>query len=932
MEITQKLKSIEVTPMTHKCNLKIGTLHDDSLFRYIGNYTSYIEKKKDTTSISFVVPDKKYKFTLYLRNFNLIYQSSIVVYYIRVNGAPGMFKEVQDMSETKWFQVDIHDILNERDTVFNLAFPYILIFRVEFDEYFDHFDNFIDKTKCRIESREISDIEYEDNPLPPYTSNLNLIRKWEVKYMVLVLLTYNYLSLDQFTQETMNLIQSTENSEKILEEFFNNYENYTEERFIEYRAEEFTTIRRITNGENRVWVRKVRFTPSGLIFDPPEMDVSNRVIRKFQREISEDFYLRVSIEDENSQKRIWRLCSGILAKFKSNLEHLEIVGRNFEFLGFSNSQMKNHSCWMIARESGYTADMIRSYLGDFTRCKNNSKYASRLGLCFSGTYKTIELDRKKIPDIERNGYCFTDGIGKISVQAMELVKEKLGIIQSQHLSAIQVRIGGCKGVLAVNNECQGVEVRPSMDKFGSDDSDLEVCSYSAYRIGYLNRQIILLLEGLLVNPDIFINLQMKMTEDLDKALVNEVYALKMLGTQDNDLISNGLKYMLNFGVKIQDEPYLQRMLTSMYRMKIEEVKSKARIFSPMSLILMGVVDEYAILKYGQVFLFPSSEEHPIEGECLIAKNPCLHPGDIKVLQAINIPQLHYLRDVCVFPQLGHRPHPNECSGSDLDGDMYFVSWNPELIPLTKNELPMDYQAPPEKEEKPSINGVLEFFTKYMESENLGNIANTHLAQADKHGIYHTNVITLAELHSKAVDYPKTGVPAIIPNDCRIQEWPDFMEKEEEKSYKSNKVLGRMYRLINENKIKDFIPLADGRYLVSGYKSYLALAKIMYKRYSHLMKTNIRQFDTMNEFNFLAQNPGERVGKRGRYDSKEKMAENIKEILNELYSEFHKNAELDQKKRELASACYWVAYSREKKRDKFIQKFLSFPWIFYKYLL
>jgi hypothetical protein len=36
-----------------------------------------------------------------------------------------------------------------------------------------------------------------------------------------------------------------------------------------------------------------------------------------------------------------------------------------------------------------------------------------------------------------------------------------------------------------------------------------------------------------------------------------------------------------------------------------------------------------------------------------------------------------------------RPHPNECSGSDLDGDIFFVSWDPDLIP-TRMVAPMDY--------------------------------------------------------------------------------------------------------------------------------------------------------------------------------------------------------------------------------------------------
>ena len=41
----------------------------------------------------------------------------------------------------------------------------------------------------------------------------------------------------------------------------------------------------------------------------------------------------------------------------------------------------------------------------------------------------------------------------------------------------------------------------------------------------------------------------------------------------------------------------------------------------------------------------------------------------------------------------YRPHPNECSGSDLDGDIYFVTWDPVLVP-PREVPPMEYTPAP----------------------------------------------------------------------------------------------------------------------------------------------------------------------------------------------------------------------------------------------
>lgn len=66
-------------------------------------------------------------------------------------------------------------------------------------------------------------------------------------------------------------------------------------------------------------------------------------------------------------------------------------------------------------------------------------------------------------------------------------------------------------------------------------------------------------------------------------------------------------------------------------------------------------------------------------------------------------------------------------------------------------------------------------------------------------------LELASLHSKAVDYVKTGQPAEMPKRLRVARWPHFMEKKyksKDKIYHSQNILGQLYDRVDS---VDFVP-------------------------------------------------------------------------------------------------------------------------------
>jgi RNA-dependent RNA polymerase len=56
-----------------------------------------------------------------------------------------------------------------------------------------------------------------------------------------------------------------------------------------------------------------------------------------------------------------------------------ICDRKYEFLAFSSSQLREHSCWMFSpSKNGITAESIRQWMGDFSDARPVAKFAARV--------------------------------------------------------------------------------------------------------------------------------------------------------------------------------------------------------------------------------------------------------------------------------------------------------------------------------------------------------------------------------------------------------------------------------------------------------------------------------------------------------------------------------------------------------------------------
>ncbi|CAG8473389.1 2339_t:CDS:1 [Acaulospora colombiana] len=254
---------------------------------------------------------------------------------------------------------------------------------------------------------------------------------------------------------------------------------------------------------------------------------------------------------------------------------------------------------------------------------------------------------------------------------------------------------------------------------------------------------------------------------------------------------------------------------------------------------------------------------------------------------------------------------------------------------------MNYEPPKVTPVEVTIDEVKRFFVNYILSDQLGQIANAHLAKADMapNGAFHGQCIRLAQLHSEAVDFPKTGIPAEFPLGLRAERFPDFMEKVDKPTYESQKILGKLYRSIVVDEFDPYTDISfDERLRVDGFEQYLEDARATKREYDAELRGLMNQFGVSSEYEvssgFIVK-PTVKIERKKPREVQKSVADNIAVIKRQYKKKFEREfygdgnvipPEKEKSMEAKAFAWYYVSYHpNEMNDDDPSERMISFPW-------
>jgi len=388
-------------------------------------------------------------------------------------------------------------------------------------------------------------------------------------------------------------------------------------------------------------------------------------------------------------------------------------GMYYNFLCHSDSQVSSRTCYFMNASEERILKHLEEF-DNFFEITDLRQRAKKIGLLFSSFNQSLELSENDWT-VNEKGSClkrtFNSGCGFMSRGIVSEIGRKLGGVNFPAPSAVLVRIQGFEGMLVLKEDQQRSNDQNSRDE-GLDDhtkiqlhksmQKLTISNQSMRRIlsficivdhsrphenAYLDAKLIMLLAAREVSVEYLKSLQrdyFNLLKDMCHDSASADYFLRLRGRSCND---NHVNEDLSALRRMEIKKMIDYVHDPDHEPPIRQIE-RIRILVRKARVVFGVCDPYNKLKYGECYFRPTllhddEQDFTAESEVFMARTPCYHPGDIRILKLTHERSgYENLIDCLVLPVEGQRPQSFECGGGDLGGSKYLVCWDPQLIPKT----------------------------------------------------------------------------------------------------------------------------------------------------------------------------------------------------------------------------------------------------------
>ncbi|XP_074273775.1 putative RNA-dependent RNA polymerase 5 isoform X2 [Silene latifolia] len=381
-----------------------------------------------------------------------------------------------------------------------------------------------------------------------------------------------------------------------------------------------------------------------------------------------------------------------------------------------------------------------------------------------------------------------------------------------------------KGTVLLNRKLppKTIQVRPSMIKIKADPELAGAPTLNRFEIvgtsnkpkrPRLSKNLISLLHYGGVPKEFFLERLDDALKDVHSILYKKRGALKVAINRDADEDFTVARMILS-GLPL-DEPFLQHRLSEIVKEERKNLKA-GKIPISNSFYVMGTADPTDTLNCGEVCVI--LEHGQISGPVLVYRNPGIHPGDIHVVNARYVKALEEIvgnsKYGIFFPSKGPRSMADEIAGGDYDGDMYWVSRDPELLAKFKPSSPWKSCPSSLSSSSRKVDGLSdevlerELFRLYLRSrfqpsKAMGVAADCWLVYMDRlltlgdecsveKECVKQKIWKLIDRYYDALDAPKKGIKIEVPPHLMPGKFPHHMERGENCTYHSNSILGEIY--------------------------------------------------------------------------------------------------------------------------------------------